>query len=245
MMFHPTAGANIVHRGGLACQDVTMTFHGRPAHAAGSPWRGLNALDALIQTFVSVGLLRQQLKPDIRLHGIITRGGDAVNVIPELTEAQFLVRATETEDLEDVMERLLNCARAGALATGTTVEFKKGLLFANRVNNMVMARRFQRHLEGLGLEVSEPDPKAGVGSSDIGNVSRVCPAIHPYLAICPAGVPGDTVAFREAAGSPAGFDAMLNAARAMAMLAADLLAEPDLLAEAQAEFREAVSNRQE
>jgi amidohydrolase len=241
MMFHPTSGPNLVHRGGLACQEIRMTFRGKPAHAAAGPWDGLNALDALIQTFVNIGLLRQQLKPDARIHGIITKGGDAVNVIPELTEAQFLVRATEYPYLVELKEKVRNCGRAGALATGTTVEFAEGLLFANRINNMVMARTFQCHLEEQGLVVEEPDPKAGVGSSDIGNVSRVCPAIHPYVSIGPQGVAGHTAAFRDAAGSPAGFAAMLHAAKAMAMTAVDLLGDPALLEAARAEFSQSMA----
>jgi len=241
LMFHPTSGANIVHRGALAAQDLWITFRGRPAHAAAGPWNGLNALDALIQTFVNVGLLRQQLKPDARIHGIITKGGEAVNVIPEFTQAHFLVRATEVPYLEEIKEKVRNCARAGALATGTTVEFEEGLLYANRINNMVMARTFQRHLEELGLVVEEPDPKAGVGSSDIGNVSRVCPAIHPYVSIAPEGTPGHSAAFREAAGSAAGYEAMLNAAKALAMTAADLFAQPGLLQAAREEFQQALA----
>ncbi|MCL4424085.1 MAG: M20 family metallopeptidase [Firmicutes bacterium] len=241
LMFHPTSGANIVHRGALAAQEIWMTFHGRPAHAAGGPWNGLNALDALIQTFVNVALLRQQLKPDARLHGIVTKGGEAVNVIPELTQAEFLVRATEVAYLEEIKEKVRNCARAGALATGTSVQFEEGLLYANRINNMVMARTFQRHLEELGVVVEEPDPKGGVGSSDVGNVSRVCPAIHPYVSIAPPGVPGHTEEFRLASGSPAGFAGMLNAAKALAMTAADLLGQPGLLESAKAEFRQTLA----
>ncbi len=244
MMFHPSAGINLAHRGGLACQDISITFRGKPAHAAAAPWNGVNAVDALIQTFVNVGLLRQQLKPDARIHGIITKGGDAVNVIPELTEAQFLVRATEAPYLQEIKERVLNCARAGALATGCTMEYTEGLLFENRINNMVMARTFQKHLESLGRVVSEPDPKGGVGSSDIGNVSRVCPAIHPYVSIAPKGVDGHTAAFREAAGSPEGFAAMFDAAKAMALTVADLLGEPGLMDSAKAEFRSALDSGQ-
>lgn len=241
MMFHPSTGQNLVHRGGLACQEVQVTFHGKPSHAAAGPWDGKNALDAMIQTFVNIGLLRQQLKPDARIHGIITKGGDAVNVIPELTEARFLVRATEVVYMKEIMEQVRNCARAGALATGCTVEFGEGLLFENRINNMVMARRFQRYIEAQGVQVSEPDPKAGVGSSDIGNVSRVCPAIHPYVSIGRKGIAGHSQEFREAANSSAGYEAMLRAANAMAMLAVDLLGEPGLLEAAKAEWREALA----
>lgn len=244
MMFHPTSGPNMVHRGGLACQDVTFTFRGVPSHAAAAPWNGVNALDAVIQTFVNVGLLRQQLRPDARIHAIITKGGDAVNVIPELTECVFLVRAEKAPYLAEIKEKVINCARAAALATGCALDIKEGLLFENRINNMVMARTFQRHLEEMGLTVSEPDPKAGVGSSDMGNVSRVCPSIHPYISIAPAGVPGHNEAFREAACSPAGFKGMLIAAKALAMTAADLFADPQLLAAAKEEFDRAIASGQ-
>ncbi|MGE5673990.1 MAG: M20 family metallopeptidase [Mycobacterium leprae] len=243
MMFHPSSGKTVVHRGSLACQDVRITFHGKPSHAAAAPWKGVNALDALIQTFTAVGLLRQQLKPDARIHGIITNGGAAVNVIPELTECEFLVRATTAEYMGEIMTRLQECARAGAQATGCTVEFQHGLLYENRINNMTMARRFQQYLEAQGIEVAEPDPNAGVGSSDIGNVSRVCPTIHPYLSISAENVAGHSQEFRAAAGSPAGFEAMLAAARAMAMLAADLLMEPQLLANAKGELRAAMAQQ--
>ncbi|MGE5561119.1 MAG: M20 family metallopeptidase [Chloroflexota bacterium] len=244
MMFHPSSGVNLVHRGGLACQDVTFTFHGKPSHAAAAPWNGVNALDAVIQTFVNVGLLRQQLRPDARIHAIITKGGDAVNVIPELTECVFLVRAEKAPYLAEIKEKVINCARAAALATGTTLDVKDGLLFENRINNMVMARTFQRHLEEMGLTVSEPDPKAGVGSSDMGNVSRVCPSIHPYVSIAEGSVPSHNVAFRDAACSPAGFKGMLVAAKALAMTAADLFADPKLLAAAKDEFDKAIASGQ-
>lgn len=240
MMFHPSGTENMVHRGGLACQEIKVTFHGKPAHAAAAPWNGLNAIDAVIQTFVGIGLLRQQLRPDARIHAIITKGGDAVNVIPELTECRILVRATEATYMKEIMERVRNCARAGALATGTTVEFEDDLFFANRINNMVMARGLQKHLEAQGLEIMEPDPKAGVGSSDIGNVSRVCPAIHPYVAMGHV-AGGHTAAFREAAASPEGLESMLHAARGLAKLAADLLGEPGMLEAAKAEFQAAIA----
>lgn len=243
MMFHPSGTENMVHRGGLACQELKITFHGKPAHAAAGPWNGLNALDAVIQTFVGIGLLRQQLRPDARLHGIITKGGDAINVIPELTECRILVRATAATYLKEIMERVRDCARAGALATGTTVEFAEGLFYANRINNMVMARGLQQHLEVQGLVIQEPDPKAGVGSSDIGNVSRVCPAIHPYIGMGHA-AGGHTDAFRAAAVSPEGLESMLHAARGLAKLAADLLGKPEMLAAAKAEFAAAIAGGQ-
>ena len=240
MMFHPSARRSIVHRSALACQELTIRFYGKPAHAAAAPWKGVNALDAMIQFFVNVALLRQQVRDGCRLHGVITHGGDAPNVIPERTEARFLVRAPSTEEVLQLRERVLACARAGAEATGCRLEYETDLIYAHRVNNMTMARTFQRHLEACGFPVSEPEPGGGVGSSDIGNVSLVCPTIHPYVAITDADVSGHTQEFREASNSEGGYRAMLAAAYAMAATAADLLADPELLARAKEEFRREV-----
>jgi amidohydrolase len=236
MMFHPSGSINLAHRHGLACQGLNVRFRGAPAHAAGSPWKGVNALDAMIQFFVNVSTLRQQILPDARLHGVITNGGTAANVIPEFTEASYLVRARDAAYLAVLMEKVKRCAEAGALATGCTVEFEMEPFYAHRVNNMVMARAFQANLESLGEVVTEPDPNASVGSSDIGNVSLVCPTIHPYVRIAETEVGGHTADFREAANADLGYTQMFKAAKAMAMLAVDLIANPENLAAAKAEF---------
>lgn len=235
MMFHPSGTINLAHRHALACQGLVVRFRGAPAHAAGSPWNGVNALDAMVQFFVNVALLRQQVRPEARLHGVITNGGAAANVIPELTEASYLVRARDFAYMNELMAKVKRCAEAAALATGCQVEFEPEPAYAHRVNNMVMARAFQANLEALGEVVTEPDPNASVGSSDIGNVSLVCPTIHPYVRIAEQECAGHTAAFRTAAGSPLGYEQMIKAAKAMAMTAVDLVAG-GLLAAAKAEF---------
>jgi amidohydrolase len=239
MMFHPSGLTNLVHRHALACQGLKIRFRGAPAHAAGSPWKGLNALDAMIQFFVNVSLMRQQILPDARMHGVITQGGKAANVIPEFTEASYLVRAKDAAYVGELMAKVKRCAEAGALATGCTVEFEMEPFYAHRLNNMVMARAFQANIESLGEVVSEPDPTGSVGSSDIGNVSLVCPAIHPYVRIATAEAAGHTAAFREASGSDLGYDQMFKAAKSMAMTVIDLIAVPQNLAAAKAEFAQA------
>ncbi len=241
IMFHPSSGISKVHRGGLSAQRMFVEYTGAPAHAAAAPWDGINALDAMIQLFVSIGLLRQQLRPDARIHGVITHGGDAANIIPEYTRAEFSVRAELLSYLNVVRARFTAAAEAAATATGTQVKVTEGPLYANRINNMAMARRFEKHLNDLGLETEEPDPNAGVGSSDIGNVSMVTPAIHPYVSISEEKLAGHTAAFREASNSPLGYDRMFIAATAMAQLAADLIADPELLAQAKAEQQAAVA----
>lgn len=239
MMFHPSGARTLVHRHALAAQGLNIKFRGKPAHAAGSPWNGVNALDAVCQFFVNVAMLRQQVRPDARLHGIITNGGSAANVIPEETEALYRFRALDRAYLEVLKEKVRKCAEAAALATGCTVEFKETLLYAERRNNMVMARAFQANIESLGEDVVEPDPTASVGSSDIGNVSLVVPTIHPYVKIANGEVAGHTAAFREASDSEYGYSQMFKAAKALAMTAIDLLGDPAKLEAARAEFAKA------
>lgn len=241
LMFHPSSGISKVHRGGLAAQRLTVRFEGKPSHAAAAPWNGVNALDAMIQLFVGIGLLRQQLHPDARIHGVITHGGDAANIIPELTTAEFSVRAEQLSYQKEVRQRVETLAEAAALATGCTVAIEDGPLYANRINNMVIARTLEAHLHQLGEATEEPDPSAGVGSSDIGNVSMVCPAIHPYISISAERVSGHTAGFREAANSDFAYQQMLKAAIAMACTVTDLFANPELLAAAKLEQRDAVA----
>lgn len=236
MMFHPSGAQTIVHRHALAAQSLKLKFHGKPAHAAARPWVGANALDAVCQFFVSVAMLRQQVRPDARLHGIITNGGQAANIIPELTEATYRCRALDRAYLEELKSKVKACAQAAALATGCTVEIAETLMYTERRNNMAMARAFQRNIESLGEVVVEPDPNASVGSSDIGNVSLLLPAIHPYVKISDDELPGHTAAFREASDSAYGYRQMLKAAKALAMTAVDLLGDAGVLEAARAEF---------
>lgn len=236
MMFHPSGRVSLAHRHALAAQGLKIKFHGAPAHAAAAPWLGVNALDAVCQFFVSTAMLRQQCRPDARMHGIITNGGAAANIIPEETEAIFRFRSLDRAYLEELKAKVKRCAEAAALATGCTVTFSETLLYAERRNNMVMARSFQANIESLGEEIIEPDPSWSVGSSDIGNVSLVIPTIHPYVKIATTEVGGHTDGFREASDSDYGYAQMFKAAKALAMTAIDLLGDPIKLAAAKAEF---------
>lgn len=237
MMFHPSGAQTIVHRHALAAQSLKLKFLGKPAHAAARPWVGANALDAVCQFFVSVAMLRQQVRPDARLHGIITNGGQAPNIIPEVTEAIYRFRALDRAYLEELKGKVKACAEAAALATGCRVEISETLLYTERRNNMAMARAFQRNIESLGEVVVEPDPNASVGSSDIGNISMMLPTIHPYVKISDDELPGHTAAFREASDSTYGYRQMIRAAKALAMTAVDLLTgDSGVLEAARAEF---------
>ncbi len=242
MVFHPST-SNTLGRGSLAATRVNIAFHGKPSHAAAAPEFGINALDAVIQTFNSANALRQQLRDDARIMGIITNGGQAANIIPEFASAHFSLRANDRQYADEVLAKFRRCAEAAALSTGAQLEFTilESSRYDNMVTNQAMARLFTQKLEKLGLVVEPADPNEKLASTDMGNVSQVIPAIHPYLAIAPAGVTGHSVEFREAAGSDTGQEAMLNAARAMALTTLDLLVYPELLAQAKAEFAEQVA----
>jgi amidohydrolase len=236
MMFHP-GSRTMVTRGALAARRVTMKFHGKAAHAASSPHLGVNALDACIQTFNAINALRQHVKDETRIHGIITKGGAAPNIVPDYAEAKFLVRHRTLEYVREVMEKVQACARGSALATGATVAFEEGLAYAERKVNFALAERFGHHLEALGERVLPPPEIGGVGSSDFGNLSQALPAIHPYVAIVPEGTSAHTPEFAAAAASPAGMRGMLLAAKGLALTAADLLLERDFLEEVKRAFQ--------
>jgi len=236
MMFHPSR-ANWWMRGALASQRLTLKFHGKAAHAAAMPERGINALNALLLTFHAIDSLRQHVTSDVRIHGIVSRGGDAPNVVPEYAEGRFSVRAATRKAQENVMVEVQRCAEGAALATGARLEMETGHIYAERNNSPVLAAFFGANMQRLGVEGEEPPTQGGVGSSDIGNVSILVPTIHPYLAIVDGDVSGHTPEFREAAGSERGMTAMLLAAKGLAMTTLDVMYRPGAVDEAWAAFR--------
>ncbi len=240
MMFHP-AGYTLSGRPSLASYRLSLKFLGKAAHAAAAPHEGVNALDAMIQTFSSIGLLRQQVRDDARIHGIITYGGAAPNIIPDRAEAVFTVRAIDNAYARELLDRVIDCAQGAAQATGATLEhtFRKG--YDAIKPNRTLAATFSRHLEALGFKQDTPPERPRMGSTDMGDVSQVVPSIHPYITIGPKDLPGHTVEFREAAISERGFAAMLAAAKAMALTACDVLTKPELMAQARREFEGAAA----
>jgi metal-dependent amidase/aminoacylase/carboxypeptidase family protein len=219
--------------------SVTIEFFGQSAHAAAVPDKGINALDGMILTFVGINALRQHLRDDVRIHGIITHGGDAANIVPDYTAAEFMVRAADTPYAAEVLEKVRACAQAAAQATGARLEFKQsGPRYDARMPNPTLVALAKGNMESLGLEVEVATGNERMGSSDIGNVSQVVPAIHPYIKIGPEEMVGHSAEVREAAASPEGHEGMIQMAKTLAMTAVDLLAEPENLREAQRTFRE-------
>lgn len=236
MMFHPF-DRTVLKNPALANQTIAFTFHGKNSHAAAAPWDGYSALSGVIQTFNLIDNARIHFRDGTRIHGIITEGGKAVNIIPQTAQAMFSVRAFKADYLAQVTERVITCAEAAALACGTRVETEVRRGYKDMHDNMTMAHRFGEHLQAMGVDFRETDPTAGFGSTDMGDVSYAVPAIHPYLGICDI---GDAMchqdAFVERANSPRGYQAMLNAAKAMALTTYDLLTQPAFLAAVKAEW---------
>src|SRR6266481_566751 len=221
----------------LATQHIKLKFRGRAAHAAAAPWDGSSALAAVIQTFQSVDAMRLHLRDGSRIHGIISDGGQAVNIIPEKTECLFLARGKTSRYTQEIGARVIRCAEAAAMATGTVVEAIIEGGYKNLINNKSMANRYAAHSETLGTISREAPENTPTGSTDMGDVSHVMPSIHPSFAISKRGEGNcHEDAFVAHADSQRGYDAMIRVAKAMAMTAYDLLAEPELLASARKEF---------
>jgi amidohydrolase len=235
LMFHP-GDRSLPWRHATAAAHLDVTFHGVAAHAAAAPASGRSALSAVVQLFVSIDSLRQFIPETARIHGIITDGGQAVNIVPERTSAALMVRALTQQGVEDLLARVRACVDAAAAATGTTAETTVGKVYAERKNNHTIATRVASHLARLGESMQEPVLRGGTGSSDIGNVSLALPAIHPYLQIAPEGTPGHSHAMAEAAAGPQAQQRMLHMAEALAATGADLLADKGLWDTVREEF---------
>jgi amidohydrolase len=234
LLYHP-CDRNHVETHPLASEDVEVVYTGLQSHASSDPWMGRNALDALVSLFTSVGLWRQQLRPTARVHGIIRDGGTAANIIPDRTAAWFMIRSDNEVEYEAMRGRFRQMCEAAALATDTTVEVTFSGRASTMRNNRVLAERFRANMAAYGITDQGDDPNAG--STDMANVSWICPAIHPDLAIAPEGTPGHSILFRDAAATPRADETTLLAATLVAQTAYELFADPELVKAAWSEFR--------
>lgn len=235
MMFHP-ASKNMVLRASLASSELKVEFFGKASHAAAAPEEGINALDAMILTFNNVNSLRQTFGPKDRVAGIILDGGEASNIVPAHSSAEFSIRSLSSRRRDELVDKVIACAQSGAQAIGCQLIYKVTPGYKEIIPNRIMAGLFKSNLESLGRIVVDPDPNERMGSTDMGDISHLVPSIHPYLAIAPENVAGHTLEFREYCISEHGKSAMLDAAKALAMTAVDLLTNPDLLEKAKQEF---------
>jgi amidohydrolase len=236
MMAHP-ADCEYSAVGVLAMHHLRLTFHGRAAHAAAAPWNGVSALSAVLQTFQSVDTARVHFRDFSRVHGIITNGGQAVNIVPQLAQCEFSARAITAKHASEIAERIRRCADAAAVSTGASVEHETICTYKNMVINRTMAQIYERNSETLATITREAPLGTPTGSTDMGDVSHAIPAIHPMFQISNQGEGTcHEDVFVRYSDSERGYAAMLRVAKAMALTAYDLLANPDALAAAQAEF---------
>ncbi|MGH7779176.1 MAG: amidohydrolase [Candidatus Binataceae bacterium] len=242
MMAHPMDGEWSTMPA-LATHGVRFKFRGKASHAAIAPWDGSSALAAMLLTFHAVDLARLHFRDGSRVHGIITNGGQAANIIPELTECQFVTRAFTSKYAEEMAQRVIQCARGAAMATGTQVEESAFGGYKNMITNLTLAHRYAAHSQALGTTSLDPPHGLPTGSTDMGDVSHRMVAIHPIFAIAN---PGDGTCHEDAfvrhSDSERGYDAMIRVAKALAMTAYDLLAEPELLAAAKKEFAQSAES---
>ncbi|MBI2830888.1 MAG: M20 family metallopeptidase [Chloroflexi bacterium] len=236
MMVHP-ASYNVSAMEALACQTLQVEFFGRAAHAAAQPEAGINALEAMLLSFNAINSLRQHIRNRARIHGIITDGGKAANIVPDHSAGDFIVRAGDNEYLTDLKERVLDCFIGAATATGARLEYKWGdVCYSALRNNNTLIGLFNENMKTVGREMLPVIPGQSFGSTDMGNVSQLVPSIHPFIAITDVNVLIHSPQFAEAAASERAIEGLLDAAKALAMTVIDLLASPETVAKAKEEF---------
>jgi amidohydrolase len=233
MMFHP-ADADVLDPLMVALRVLHVEFRGRAAHAAASPYAGVNALDALMLGWGAMSALRQLVRSDSRIHGIITDGGQASNIIPERAAAKIVVRAADPTYLGDLRRRVLACFQGAATATGCDLHYAWGEAMDMVTTNQPIAAAFGVNARALGRPLGPRLPGETSGSTDMGNISSVIPSIHPFLSITAERVPWHSREFAAAARTPHALDTMRVAAKALAFTAIDLLTRPELLRQAKA-----------
>lgn len=228
----------------LANDPVDIKFYGRASHAAAAPEKGINALEALLQVFNGINGLRLHLPKDVNIHGVITDGGVAANVVPEYAAGRFYLRAANRATLNDVYEKVENIVKGAALATGATYEFG---LFQNSVDDVIVTPSFDEiffaHAQEAGVPADEIDKEAktSLGSSDVGNVSQVIPTIQPTVSISDDYIAGHSEEFKAAAKSEKGLQSIAIAAELLALTALDLFEQPALLEKIKADHQESLA----
>ncbi len=221
MMVHPS-DKTIESGTSMALYPLQFTYTGKTAHAASCPQDGINALNSVIQLFNGIDALRQHVTPDVRIHGIITNGGVAANIVPDKAIAQFYFRASKKEILDDVLVKVKNIAKGAALMTGSKLEITRyELPNDNLKTNKSLSEAFSKNLRALGIK--DIYEAKDTGSSDIGNVSHKTPTIHPYIGISNCSVTGHSVNMADATTTPFAHERLLIGTLALAYTGYDVL----------------------
>lgn len=228
MMFHP-GSQNVAEISSLALDALEFVFLGKAAHAVAAPLYGVNALDALMDFFQRVKKLQKELNNDGYINGIITEGGISPNVIPERAVARFYLRARQRKVLERLSKQVLRCAQDAAKGVNGKVTWSKfEHSYDEMRTNKVLAEAFVKNLRELGIKYISP-PQSALGSVDMGNVSQVVPAIHPYLTLGNGAFIPHTRNFAKACLSSSGRELLLLAMQVLAYTGWDVLNDEELL----------------
>lgn len=239
LMIHPL-NKTFTFLPSLAVQTLELVFHGKAAHAAACPEEGINALDAAVQTYTAINALRQQLSDDVRIHGIISDGGSASNVIPDRAALEYGVRTKDQAYLGPLLDKVKACAEGAALATGASLSVNIGQVAYDSIkNNPPLEDAIRKNLEALGINIDVLETTSGgIGSVDIGNISRMMPAAHPFISICEEDIRLHTNPFRDAAISKRGQEMMVKGAKMLAYTAADLYLDTELFRRVEEAFHQ-------
>ena len=202
----------------IAVQQLNVAYSGRAAHASGYPWQGINAADAMVVAQTAIALMRQQILPTDRIHGIVTKGGDAANIIPDRTTAEYMVRAATADRLDELVDLVTNCFQAGALATGATLELEMDVAYKDMRHDPELAAIYRRHAEAFGRNF---DVRTSPVSTDMGNISHEVPAIHPHIGVETHGAVNHQKEFADACATPSADQAIFDGALGMAYTVID------------------------
>ena len=237
MMIHPS-DQDLARMNAIAIQQLFVRFEGLAAHAAVSPDRGKNALDAAVLCYMNVAAMRQHIRPTERVHGIFTKAGEKPNIVPREAEMDWYVRSDTIESLQPLKARITKCLEAGAMAADCTISFDwQKNTYADLVDNLPLLTSYVQNSAKMGRALTTDFlPGTGGGSTDMGNLSYLVPSIHPMLQVAPRGVSLHSAQFAEFTTSKDADKAVLDGAKIMAMTAIDVWLSETLNAEAQKAF---------
>jgi amidohydrolase len=245
---HPVTASVPVRPGSgktLAARGVEIEFFGKPAHASRDPHNGVNALNAVIETFNGINALRQHIKPSARIHGLISHGGEAVNVVPEFARAEFLIRAETRVERDELVDKVHNIARGAALVTGARLDFTPSETpYDEMIPNYTINRRIKANFDSVNLNARSAQPGPGLASSDIGNVSYVAPTGAGSFPITDEVIPWHSHESAAAANTDRAYRAMIKAAKGLALTALDFLRDPELVEKAREEYMAALDGHE-
>ncbi|KAK3825551.1 MAG: hypothetical protein J3Q66DRAFT_328006 [Benniella sp.] len=248
MMLHG-ANVDVIYAPFLSLKTVTLEYFGKASHASTTPWEGINALDAAMEVYTSIGLMRQQMRLDQRIHGIIVNGGQAPNIIPEYTKSIYIVRAPKYDQVKDLQAKVEKIFDAAARSTGCTMKFEWGTHIKDILTNEPLAVKFEQMMNSLGLQYVSKDEQLSTiaGSTDMGNLTYAMPGIHPMFNILnlegakDMSVSLHTKEFAAAAAEPVGHVAALRASKALAMTGVECILDPKFMRRVKEAFKKQVN----